>query len=466
MSKSNPTPPQKQPSAAEPHEPHSFAEVVAEAAPITSAMPSVPRVISLIVLVAVLLLISVLFFRVMATFLVPLFLAAVLTVVFKPLHSWVLEKLGGRNQLAALATTTLISLGVVVPTTMLGWMAFVETSQIVRVVQASADVESPPAVEGEEAAAMPDGVDHKEEHDEAIEDDAQAGMSKALTAWMRPFTEWYRVNMNEEFDPAKLAQSAAQEVVKVGWVGVQAVVGLLVGTAIMIFALYFFLADGPKIVETLMHLSPLDDDYERELLMQFSSVSRAVVLATLLSAFVQGILGGIGYYFVIDDWAPAAVLAQHGGELANVPPSLRVHPPVILLTVLTMLLAIVPFVGATAVWIPVALWVYFAQGDLWPAVGMTIYGFAVVSSIDNLIKPWVLHGQSNLHPLLALLSVLGGLQFLGPIGILVGPMLVAFMQALLLMLRKELDVIAEENGEVSKTRLKARRASAGAIPRG
>ena len=57
---------------------------------------------------------------------------------------------------------------------------------------------------------------------------------------------------------------------------------------------------------------------------------------------------------------------------------------------------------------------------------------------DNLIKPYVLHGQSKLHPLLALLSVLGGVQALGPIGILVGPMVVSFLQALLNILHQEL----------------------------
>ncbi|HIM31482.1 MAG TPA: AI-2E family transporter, partial [Planctomycetes bacterium] len=54
------------------------------------------------------------------------------------------------------------------------------------------------------------------------------------------------------------------------------------------------------------------------------------------------------------------------------------------------------------------------------------------------IKPLVLHGQSRLHPLLALLSVLGGVQALGPIGILVGPMIVVFLQTLLKILRREL----------------------------
>ncbi len=64
--------------------------------------------------------------------------------------------------------------------------------------------------------------------------------------------------------------------------------------------------------------------------------------------------------------------------------------------------------------------------------------------VDNVIKPYILHGQANLHPLLALLSVIGGVQVLGPIGILVGPMLVAFLQALINMLNKEIEHMGHE----------------------
>jgi predicted PurR-regulated permease PerM len=73
-----------------------------------------------------------------------------------------------------------------------------------------------------------------------------------------------------------------------------------------------------------------------------------------------------------------------------------------------------------------------------PAIGLAIWGGAVVSTIDNLIKPYILHGQSNIHPLFALLSVLGGVTALGPIGILVGPMVVVFLQTLLKILQREL----------------------------
>jgi hypothetical protein len=73
------------------------------------------------------------------------------------------------------------------------------------------------------------------------------------------------------------------------------------------------------------------------------------------------------------------------------------------------------------------------------ALALAIYSAIIVSGIDNVIKPLVLHGQANLHPLLALLSILGGIQVLGPVGILVGPMLVSFLQALLAMFRRELE---------------------------
>jgi hypothetical protein len=104
---------------------------------------------------------------------------------------------------------------------------------------------------------------------------------------------------------------------------------------------------------------------------------------------------------------------------------------------LTTLLALIPFLGAASVWIPVALWLYLYQGRTDLAVGMTLYGVLIISLVDNLIKPLVLHGQSKLHPLLAAMSVLGGVQALGPIGILIGPMAVVFLQTLAKILHRE-----------------------------
>ena len=196
---------------------------------------------------------------------------------------------------------------------------------------------------------------------------------------------------------------------------------VLIGGFIMIISLYFFLLDGPAMLKSLKDLSPINDNHEQELIDEFGKVSRAVVVATLLAALVQGLLGGIGYYFAGLD-------------------------SVFLLTVLTCCLALVPFLGAAAVWVPCALWLYFIDNNTAAAIGLAAYGLIVVSMSDNLIKPLVLHGQSNLHPLFALLSILGGVAALGPIGILIGPMVVAFLQTLLKILQRELatlDVAAD-----------------------
>ena len=191
-------------------------------------------------------------------------------------------------------------------------------------------------------------------------------------------------------------------------------ISLLVGLAIMILSLYFFLLDGTKMMESLHGLFPMDDDHERELTREFANVSRAVVVATLLSALAQGILAGIGFYFCGLD-------------------------SIFLLTLLTCGLAMVPFIGAASVWVPCCLYLYFFDGNLPAAIGLAIYGVLVISMIDNFIKPYILHGQSNLHPLVALLSVLGGVTALGPIGILIGPMVVVFLQTLLKILQREMN---------------------------
>jgi predicted PurR-regulated permease PerM len=187
----------------------------------------------------------------------------------------------------------------------------------------------------------------------------------------------------------------------------------LINSSILLVSLYFFLYDGPSMVRAMMDLSPLDDKYELELLAQFDRISRAIVLATVLSALLQGLVAGIGYYFVG-------------------------MPSLILLTALTATCALVPFVGPAIVWVPVCLYLAVYEENLVAAGLLALWGMLVVGTVDNLVKVFVLHGQSQLHPLLALLSVLGGIQSLGPIGILVGPMVVVLLQTLLGILRKEL----------------------------
>jgi predicted PurR-regulated permease PerM len=217
----------------------------------------------------------------------------------------------------------------------------------------------------------------------------------------------------------------------------------------MVVALYFFLADGPLMVQTLMQLSPLDPRYEEELLKRFSEISRAVVVATLSGAVVQGVAAGIGFYYAL----PATA-------------------PIFLLTAATMVLAMVPFVGAIGVWVPTCAYILLYgervvdgqilyTGNRHVALALFLYCGIVVSAVDNILKPYILHGQSNLHPLLALLSILGGLEALGPVGILIGPMLVSFLQALLQMFHRELAQFGDPADQIPGTLAHSVAAAAG-----
>jgi predicted PurR-regulated permease PerM len=348
----------------------------------------VPRVISLIVLLVIILLVGAVFFQVMAEFIVPLFLAAVLLVIFQPLHAEILRYFPKWPRLGALVTTILILLVVLLPLAWLGWNAYLEGEHAVEYIQ------------------------------------SDKGHQFTDSAFKK-FGEMYKRVTGDEFQRPENKELFSRVTNYIGphvLAGVQTVLGMLFGLVIMIIALYFFLADGPKMIDTIMQISPLEEEHELELLARFGQISRSVVVATLASAIAQGIVAGIGYYF----WLPS-------------------QAPVFLLTALTMVFAIIPFVGAAGVWVPVCLAMLILPtlenqpiGSNWlSVVSFAIYCTIVVSGLDNLIKPYVLHGQANLHPLLALLSILGGVKVLGPIGILVGPMLVSFLQALLSIFQRE-----------------------------
>jgi predicted PurR-regulated permease PerM len=407
-------------------------------------------VISFLVLLATVLLVGAVFFQVMAQFIVPLFLACVLLVVFQPLHAWVLRRLPGRPRIAALCTTILILLAVLLPLTWLGWNAYLEFHSLwasppatsaqsddakggtVRQDALPKAVEpARPAVPLREPGAEATAGGERADQDPSTPEPAEISdrMKQFVTAIRARFKSLFKFDLSDDVWRRVVDWSAgAATALLIS--GVRSVIAVLIGLAIMVISLYYFLADGPAMIRTALDLSPLDSQYEQELLARFGQVSRAVVVATLLSAVVQGSLAGIGYYFALPTGAP-----------------------IFLLTAATMVTAMVPFVGAAAVWIPVCIWVLLQgprevegipqTGDWVTAAILGVYSTIVVSGIDNLIKPFVLQGQSNLHPLLALLSILGGVQVLGPVGILVGPMLVSFLQALLEMLRKELDSFGE-----------------------
>jgi predicted PurR-regulated permease PerM len=365
---------------------------------------TVARIVSLVVLVVILLLIAGLFFQVMAGFLLPLFLSLLLVVMFGPLYRWLKDRCRGHDRIAAVLTTSAILLMVLIPMLLLLIEAGYEARGIYR-----AALSSPALADPQPPADLPADA---------------AKLADWATGRLVAFGDRLGVALDPKDLKASIAKGVQQFLAPLALRTTQLLCSTLMGLAVMVLATYYFFADGPSMAQTILRLSPLEGNRTQELLDQFDSVTRAVVVATLLSAFIQGLLLGLGYY-----------VAGVGS--------------VFLLTALSMLLALVPFVGAAIIWAPVCLWLYAVEGRTAAAVLLAIYCMAVVSTVDNLVKPLVLHGRSNLHPLLALLSVLGGAQVLGPIGIFVGPMVVAFLQTLLNMVHSELNSMTKPNAAAS-----------------
>ncbi len=359
-------------------------------------------------LVVILLLLGGLFLRVMAGFLLPLFLALLLAIMFGPLNRWFRRRLGGHERIAALASTVCILLLVLVPSLLLLLEAGREAQAL---YHTTLDGRAP-------AEAAPPG---EKPPDRSLASDA-ADLADWATQRLGNLANRLGIVLDAAELKASIGSGIQRLVAPLALRTTQFLAETLVSLFVMVLATYYFFADGAQMVRELVRLTPLERSRTQELVDQFEDLTRAIVVATLLSAVVQGLLAGVGYYV-------AGV-----GSL-------------VLLTGLTMLLTLVPVVGSAIVWVPVCLWLLAVEGRTPAAVLLAIYCLAVVSTVDNLIKPWVLRGRSNLHPLLALLSILGGVQALGPIGIFVGPMVVAFLQTLLNMVHVELGGMTRKDGE-------------------
>jgi len=466
------------------------------------------RLVSFLVLIAIIVLSGAMFYQVMASFVLPLFLAAVLCVVFAPLHRLILRKFKNRVRWAALATTTVIALVVLLPlittvsiavvegsrlastitpaviadnlgnirqkfnlniphkATLLKIEREIETlttsdsmSQIDQVAQLHADHESLKQIRSQlntldlNVEQHPSAAVHLGQLNKSIDfilehlDDtvSQNHGPEYLTGLVAVSTRYNKfktallggtvhasiaeiVNPSpsqlQEYSANFFDNSLRKQILSVGANTLGFALQLLAGIVIMLVATYFFLIDGARMVQSITKLSPLKQDYEDALIQEFVTISRAVVVATLLSALAQGLLAGIGFWIAGMNY-------------------------VWMLTVAATLLALVPFIGAASVWLPCAVYlIVFADSPSW-GVFLLIWGVGPVSLADNIVKPYILQNKSNLHPMLALLSVVGGVQALGPIGILTGPMVVVFLQTLLNLLHREISSMDGHDGNAN-----------------
>ncbi|MCA9355823.1 AI-2E family transporter [Candidatus Kaiserbacteria bacterium] len=176
---------------------------------------------------------------------------------------------------------------------------------------------------------------------------------------------------------------------------------------ISLIGCFYFFRDGKEMLKLVVKASPLPDKEDAIILGRMARAVRSVATGTLLVALIQGTLVAIG--FTIFDVNRAILY----GSIAAVG-------------------ALIPGIGTTIVTAPAIIY-HFFTGDLFNAIGLLTWSMLLVGLVDNLIGPYLISRGNKLHPFIILISVLGGISLFGPIGFIVGPVVVTLFIVLLEM---------------------------------
>ncbi len=188
--------------------------------------------------------------------------------------------------------------------------------------------------------------------------------------------------------------------------------GLIVESLITLVVVFFLFRDGRGWIQQAEEIMPLPPGQARKLFNNISDTIVANVYGIVSVGAAQGVLTGLALAIV---GSPSALLLGLCAAFASV----------------------VPVAGTALVWVPAGLYLIFA-GASWKGVFVLVWGVAVVSTADSIIRPWVVGGRVRLHPLVLVFSILGGVKAFGFLGLFLGPVSASVLWVLLGMIRAEL----------------------------
>ena len=318
-------------------------------------------------------LLSIGFFYIIIPFIYPIFWAAIIAVFFYPFYAWINKNLKLPNISATISVITVVT------------VLFIPLSIIAAlIVYQSADLYN--TVSQNNFFTNVDNVTNR------LDNSILAPYLETIK------TEWtaYATNATKAISSFLVASitKITQNSLRFAFM-----------VFIMLYTLYYFLKDGKKILERLMHLSPLGDNYEKLLFHRFTSTARATLKSTLIVGGIQGTLGGIMFL----------IAGVQGAFIWGV---------------IMVILSIIPAVGSFLVWFPAGI-IMFALGNIWQGVFIILFGSIVIGMIDNLLRPPLIGKDIQMHPLIVLFSTLGGLAIFGISGFVIGPIIAALFLSVL-----------------------------------
>ncbi|MDB5959361.1 MAG: family transporter [Massilia sp.] len=326
---------------------------------------------------ALLVLVTIGFFWVLAPYAGAVFWGIVLAILFAPVYRWLLRKTNQKPNLSSLITLFLIVVIVILPLSLVAVSLVNQAAGVVEMVKTG-----------------------------------ELSMGMFFKKIMAVLPRW-AIGLLERFDLTSLATieekitAAASQMSQV--VAKQAIyVGsytfdFLVSMFIMLYLLFFLLRDGYSLAGRIKSAVPLTRKYKQRLFTNFTTVIRATVKGNVLVAIAQGALGGLAFWF----------LGVQGA---------------VLWATLMAFLSLLPAIGAAIVWAPVAVY-FLATGAIWQGVALTAWGVVVIGLVDNLLRPLLVGKDTKMPDYVVLLSTVGGMALFGLNGFVIGPVVAALFLA-------------------------------------
>jgi len=318
----------------------------------------------------------------------PLLWAAILALTFYPFTTRLTAVFRGQRGVAAAVLVVLVTAGAILPMIWLGSLLVREAAQAYDQVQ---------------------GMVTSGQLTETINSLRTSWPGRLWTRVSAPFAA--RINIDAGAIAVDATRWMSQQLAGQTAVLAKNALLTLLNFILMLTALFFFFRDGERMANAVRDLLPMSAQHKKTIFERIYDTLTAVVQSMLVNAVAQGVLGGIGYWLI-------------GGLTLSV-----------LLGFLTALMSLVPMAGAMAVWAPCAIYL-LAIGETGRAIGLTLWGFLVVSMVDNVIRPLFIGGKAQLPTFLLLFAIIGGLRLYGFIGVFLAPVMVALLLAFVQIYRE------------------------------
>ena len=323
------------------------------------------------ILIILIVLALVLAYLLVKPFIIVLLTAGILAYIFYPAHKWLKQKLKS-NQASAWILTILITIIIVIPTGFLFYQVAKEASV---------------------------GYLKMEQH---VNSDFESCEYGKFCNFLKNPQVKYQIQSSFEKITNYISEGANNFIFSIP----KRFIELL----ILFFSVFFFLKDGPALFKGARDVLPIPDSHERKIVSQLSEVTRSVIYGIFVVAIIEGIVAGLAFWLA------------------------GLTSPILWAIVVTIL-AFIPLIGPTIIWVPAAIYALFMH-EPWSAL-IIIIGGVVISLIDFYVKPKTIGKRAKIHPIIIFIGLLGGIALFGVVGIIVGPLILALLITFLKMYKEE-----------------------------